>query len=112
MRNLFIHALCFATFLPTLAAAQTIALPNPIQAPTLTALFTALLEIVMIVAMPIVAFFIIYAGFLYVTARGNVQTIEQAHRALLYAVIGGVLVLGGNVLIQIIDSTVSEFKSN
>lgn len=85
---------------------------NPIEAESITALFTALLEILLIFAIPIVVFFIIYAGFLYVTARGNVETVTRAHRALLYALIGGVLILGGNVLINVIQGTVDEIKSD
>ena len=86
-------------------------IPNPLGDITLTGLFETLLEILLIFAIPIVAFFIIYAGFLYVTARGNTETITKAHRALLYAVIGGVLILGGNVLIEVIGGTVDSITN-
>ncbi len=57
-------------------------------------------------AIPFVVFFIIYAGFLYVTARGNPGTIEQAHKALLYAIIGGLLIFGARAILAIITNTV------
>lgn len=50
----------------------------------------------------------IYAGFLYATARGNETTIKQAHRALLYAAIGTVLLLGAWAIATAIQSTVNQ----
>lgn len=91
-------------------AGSTVGFPNPIKTDSIAGLFTALLDILVVFATPIVVFFIIYAGFLYVTARGNVETISKAHRALLYAVIGGVIILGGSVLIEVIEGTVNEVK--
>jgi len=88
----------------------SITIPNPLGNITLVQLFKTLLEILLIFAIPIVVFFIIYAGFLYVTARGNADTITQAHRALLYALIGGVLILGANVLIEVIQGTVNAVR--
>lgn len=83
-------------------------IPNPLNATSITELFQTLLDVVMVFAIPIIVFFIIYAGFLYVTARGNEHTIEQAHRALLYALIGGMLILGARVLIDVVSGTVDS----
>jgi len=88
-----------------------VGIPNPLGNQTIVGLFTTLLQILLVFAVPIVVFFIIYAGFLYVTARGNVEQITQAHRALLYALIGGVLILGGTVLIQVVQNTVNAVRS-
>ena len=79
---------------------------NPLEADNISELFRALIDIVLVFAVPIIVFFIIYAGFLYVTARGNEGTIEKAHRALLYALIGGLLILGARVLIDVVQGTV------
>ncbi len=84
---------------------------NPIVADSVTELFQILIDIVLIFAVPIVVFFIIYAGFLYVTARGDTGTIQKAHMALLYALIGGLLILGARVLIDVIEGTVNSIKS-
>lgn len=70
--------------------------------------FQAIIDILLVFAIPFVVFFIIWAGFLYVTARGNPEKIKQAHNALLYALIGGLLILGANVLLDIITNTVAE----
>lgn len=84
-------------------------LENPLKFENLTDLFEAILSVVMVLATPVIVFFIIYAGFLYVTARGNAQQVEQATKALTYAIIGGVIVLGSFALITIIDNLVTAF---
>ena len=81
-------------------------LRNPLAADNITELFQTIIDIVLVFAIPLIVFFIIYAGFLYVTARGNEGTIEKAHKALLYALVGGLLILGANVLIQVVQGTV------
>lgn len=85
-----------------------VSLTNPLGDVTLIGLFETILGVVMIFAVPLITFFIIYAGFKYVTARGNEQTISEAHKALLYALIGGLLILGANVLIDVIQGTVDS----
>jgi hypothetical protein len=70
--------------------------------------FLSILDILLVFAIPFVVFFIIYAGFLYVTARGNPGTIEQAHKALLYAIIGGLLIFGARAILAIITNTVNS----
>jgi len=89
---------------------KIIGIPNPIAADNITELFMAIIDILLVFAVPLIAFFIIYAGFSYVTARGNAEKITQAHMALLYALIGGVLILGANVLITVIGGTVDGFR--
>jgi len=72
--------------------------------------FRVLIEIILVFAIPFIVFFIIYAGFLYVTAQGNPEKIKKAHNALLYALIGGLLILGANVLLIIITNTINQIK--
>lgn len=83
-------------------------LENPLTVDTITELFTNLLEALIVLAVPIIVFFIIYAGFQYVTAQGSPDKITNAHRALLYALIGGLLILGAQGLIAIVDQAVTD----
>ena len=69
----------------------------------------AILNIVEILMIPVIVFFIILAGFKYVTARGNSTKVEEATRALTYAIIGGVLILAAGAISDIIQSTVESF---
>ncbi len=78
---------------------------------TIEGLLVAILNIFIIIATPIIVLFIIYAGFLYVTAQGNIQQVQQATRALTYAIIGAILVLGSVALAQIIENVVGSFKA-
>jgi uncharacterized membrane protein (DUF373 family) len=83
---------------------------NPLKAENIAEFFNDIIDILLIFAIPLIVFFIIYAGFMYVTARGNESTISKAHMALLYALIGGVLILGAKVLIEVIEGTVNALR--
>lgn len=72
-------------------------------------IFLSILDIIIVFAVPIVLFFIVWAGFLYVTARGDTTQLEKAHKALLYAVIGGLIVVGAQALLAVITNTISLF---
>ena len=83
-------------------------LQNPLSFGSITEVLLTILDVLIIFMVPIIILFIIYAGFLYVTARGNQSTIETAHRTLLYAVIGGLLILGARALLAVIQGTVNQ----
>lgn len=72
-------------------------------------LLEAILHIIMILMIPIIVFYIIYSGFKYVTALGNASQVEEASQSLLYAVIGGVLILGSLAIVEIIKNVVAQF---
>lgn len=86
-------------------------LDNPLKNDSLIGFFNDLLDVVMVFAVPIIVLFIIFSGFKYVTARGNSEAIATANRALLYAVIGGVLILGAKVLLAVISGTIEQIKA-
>ncbi|MFT7644445.1 MAG: hypothetical protein ACI9BF_000089 [Candidatus Paceibacteria bacterium] len=71
----------------------------------------AILDAFVIIAIPILILFIIYAGFLYVTARGNVEQVQQATRSLTYAIIGGVLVIGAAAISVVVKNVVDTFAA-
>lgn len=73
-------------------------------------LVLAVLNILIVIATPIIVLFIIYAGFLYVTAQGNAEQTKQATRALTYAIIGGVLILGAVALAEVLKNIVAAFS--
>lgn len=103
-----------AIFLPGQALAQiTFKVESVIDTSinSIEGLLIAILNIFIIIATPIIVLFIIYAGFLYVTARGNAAQVEQATRALTYAIIGGVIVLGAVAISEIIANIVDDFKA-
>lgn len=79
---------------------------NPLQSETVEAFLIKIIDIILIFALPVIIFFIIYSGFLFVTARGNESKITEARTALTWALIGGVVILGARVIITVIQGTV------
>jgi len=84
-------------------------LKNPLAFPDITSLMQAILNMVIIISTPIVVLFIIYGGFLYVTAQGNPEKLQVANRSLIYGVIGGVIIIGSVAILQIVQNTVNAF---
>ncbi len=70
----------------------------------LSAVFTALVKI----SLPIITVFIVYSGFLFVTAQGNKTKLEVAKRNFLFVIIGALLILAAWILAQIIAGTLLQ----
>ena len=114
MRILFITILLT---LPTLLFSQTFGsdcregtLCNPLKFKTIQSLIAAILDLVVLIGVPIATFFIIYAGFLFVTARGSEEKLKSAKSTFLWAVVGTVILLGASLLAKVLESTVSQLK--
>jgi len=88
----------------------SVSLMNPLDSSisSIPAFFLAILDILLVFAIPFVVFFIIYAGFMYVTAQGNPGKISQAHNALLYAIVGGVIIFGARAILAIVTNTANN----
>lgn len=71
---------------------------------------TIINNILMPIGGVIAVLMIMYAGFLYVTARGNSTKIEAAHKALFWAVIGAAILLGAWVISQAISATITQLQ--
>ncbi len=65
----------------------------------------------MIIGTPLVALAIIFAGFMLVAAQGNPEKLQKARQALLWAVVGGAVLLGSYVLAQAIGGTVEQLTN-
>ena len=101
-----------ALVLPVIVNAQiSFNVDSHITPTSVEGLLVAILNIFIVIATPIIVLFIIYAGFLYVTARGNAEQVQQATRALTYAIIGGVLVIGAVALSQVVANLVDAFSA-
>ena len=88
---------------------QSVFLQNPLKTDSIVDLFSSILDIIMVLATPIIVIFIILAGFKYVTAQGDSSKIKEAHNSLMNAVIGGVLILGAKLIMEIIKNTIDAF---
>ncbi len=79
---------------------------NPISSKTIIELIRKILEGVIKIGMPIIVLAIIYSGFLFVSAQGNSEKLNEAKRALLYTLIGATILLGSWGIAQLITDTV------
>lgn len=89
---------------------RTTKLLNPLKVDTLIGFLNLVLDIILIIAVPIIIFFIIWSGFMYVTAQGKPEKIADATRAFTWTVVGAVILLGAKVLLAIITNTVKALS--
>ena len=80
-------------------------LENPLEAESFAELVENVAEIVAAIGVPIAVIFIIWAGFLFVTARGNEDQITKAKTTFFWAIIGTAILLGSWAL----ATAISEF---
>jgi type II secretory pathway component PulF len=113
-RSIIIFSL---TLLPTLVLAQTYNNPitltsggTPID--TIPKFLLALVDGFIAVMTPIIVVFIIYAGFLFVTARGDSKQIETAKFVILWCLIGALIMLGAKIIASAIRETVLSLGSS
>ncbi|HEC32701.1 MAG TPA: hypothetical protein ENI63_00385 [Candidatus Kaiserbacteria bacterium] len=65
-----------------------------------------LLKAVIDIGLPIAVLFIVYSGFLFVTAQGNVTKIDEAKKTFFYTIIGVTIFLGSWALALIVENTI------
>lgn len=75
---------------------------------TLDGIIQKILRGLNVIAAMVVTFFIIFAGFKYVTAMGDEKKITDAHNMLKWTVIGAAVLFGAQVIGEIIKTTVTE----
>lgn len=84
---------------------------NPINVSDLSAFVAKVLGIILKIAIPIVAAFIIYSGLMFVLARGNSEKLEKAKTRLLYTLIGAGVLLGAWMIATVIKSTIEALTA-
>ena len=84
------------------------ALINPLGVNSLPELLNAILKGVVQIGSILLVLAIVYVGFLFVFARGDTEQIKNARNALLWTVIGGILLLGAQAISMVIQATVQN----
>jgi hypothetical protein len=79
---------------------------NPLGNVTLYEFLVKILNALIYILFPIIVLMIVYTGFLFVAAQGNEQKLREARRALMWTVIGALVVLGSKALALAIEATV------
>lgn len=109
-RFVAIAALFLAPF--AVALAQSPKLANPIKFATLEEFLLAIVKVVVQYGAILVVFFLVYAGFLFVTAQGSDEKIVQAKKTFVWVVIGAFVLLGVYVLRAAICGTLNQLKNS
>lgn len=81
---------------------------NPLTVGSVQELLPKALDIVAQIGLVVCTFFIILAGFKYVTANGDPGKISDAHKILLWSVVGTAVLLGARVLASILSNTINQ----
>lgn len=84
--------------------------PNPIGKNSINEILTAVLDFLTAIGAMLAVLFTVYAGFLFVTARGDTGQIDKAKQTLFWTLIGALIVLGAYALAGIIENTAAELK--
>jgi hypothetical protein len=75
---------------------------------TIPQLFQTIVNIIISIAIPLVAMAIVYSGLLFVTARGDTAQLEKARQAFTYAVIGGLILLASWLIAEAIKDALTS----
>ena len=95
-------------FLPV-AFVQAVAILNPLGADTtIISLITAILNSLMIIGAPISVLLIVFVGFKFVMAQGDMAAIKTARQNFLYTIIGIVIFFGATLIMNVLTSTISQ----
>jgi hypothetical protein len=73
-------------------------------------LFLALVDLVFLIGVPVIVLFIIYAGFLFVSAGDNESEIKKAKTTFTWTVVGALVLLGAKALALAIQGTLTSLQ--
>lgn len=110
VQYLVVYLLLFLPF--GFVKGTNVLLENPIKAKTFQQLVEAILKVVVTIGTPIAILAIIYSGFLFVKARGKPEDLVTARTALLWTIIGVVVLLGAQLLATIIKGTITNLGTS
>lgn len=80
-------------------------LQNPLNVDSLPELLTAVLDAVVYLGTLFLILMLIFVGFKFVTAQGAEAKIKEARQALLWTVVGGILLLGAKGIALVVEAT-------
>jgi len=101
-------------FVPMLAVAADGSLDSPLNPAfsSIPGFIAGALKALVLVALPILTLFIVYSGFLFISAQGNESKLKDAKQNFMYVIIGALLILGAWVIATLIAGTVSQLTAS
>ena len=110
MKNIY-YALGLLGFLVStkLVLATAVKIDNPLgNINSIPDLISAILGAIVAIGAPIAVLFLIYAGFMFVTARGNDTRLAKAKETLMWTIVGIVILLGAELLSEVVKGTIEQ----
>lgn len=90
----------------------SINIPNPLKVDTIYEFIRLVIDnIVLPIGGVLAVLYIMYAGFLMVTARGDEAQIKKGRAAFLHAAIGTAILLGAWVIAIVIENTINSLRT-
>lgn len=87
-------------------------LTNPLSSPDLPSFLNTILGYLVQIGAVVVTIMVVYVGFLFVTARGEPGKLETAKHALLWTLVGALVLLGAQAISSAIQATAQSFSSS
>jgi len=113
-RKFILVAISLLWMAPLFAFAQGQGIQNPLNASysTIPTFIAGFLKVMVQIGLPIVALFLLIAGFQFIKAGGNSDKLNKAKENFVYVIIGASLILGAWVLATLIGNTVTQVVGN
>ena len=107
MKSKSIQTICalVLTCVPYLAYGQ---IQNPTKFQSLEQIVLEVVNVVQILLIMATVLYLLYAGLMFVTARGEPAKITKARDALLWGMVGAALVLAARVLVTTLQTSVNN----
>lgn len=108
-----IYTLTLIYTLPIFASAATNGVVTPpLKFTDLNQVVVAVVGVVQVLLIMATVLYLLYAGLMFVVAKGEPEKISKAKNALLWGMVGAGLVISAQVLVRAIESSVNSiFKS-
>lgn len=90
---------------------NNVAFTSPLKAPNLFCFLKDIVDVALTIGVIVAVIFIIYSGFLFVTAKGSVDRLRDARTAFFGAVIGTAVLMGVWLFALVIANTIDSVKS-
>jgi hypothetical protein len=94
--------------LPVFAQSTPGGLENPLKFESVEGFVEGFLRAIVMIALPLITIFIVYAGFLFISARGKPGQLNEAKNNFTYVIMGAILILSAWVLATLIGGTIRQ----
>lgn len=107
-RIIAVMLIVWAFALPAFAQQTPNGLQNPLKFEGIQNFVEGVLKAIVMIALPLITIFIVWAGFLFISARGKSGQLTEAKKNFQYVIIGTILILSAWVLATLIGGTVTQ----